>query len=103
MILLVSNSAGTQNCAAALRVALDQKVTICDSLRRGALALRAHAHDVVVVEQALVEYDAGAVDAMLHYAGVAIPVFVNLAIQCAERVVREVRAAQARGQREQMK
>ncbi len=102
MILLVSDSAGAHDCAVAVRAALHEAVTVCDSIRRAAVELRAHPYSVITVEQALVEADGSGVDALLQHAGLAVPVFVNLAIQSAERVVREVRAAQARGQQEQV-
>ncbi len=102
MILLVSAMRGAESCAAALREALNETVVLVASARAAVAALRQHSFSALVVEQGLLEADAGAVDALLLHAPMAVPVFVNLGIENADRVVREVRAALTRSRREQL-
>jgi len=102
MILLVSSSSASDTCATALRSALRETVNLARGPRRAAALLREHRYSAIVIEQALDEVDADAIEAMLLHAGLAVPVFINLGIQSAARVVSEVKAAIARGQREQL-
>jgi hypothetical protein len=102
MIVLVSSSQATEPCAAALRSALKETVVVAATTHRAAATMRFQPCSVVVVEQAFLEADGGAIEAMLQYADLAVPVFVNLGIQSAARVVCEVKAAIVRGQRERM-
>jgi len=55
----------------------------------------------VVVDQFFVEAEPDESDQMLQHLGGAVPVYVNCAISGVERVVREVRSALSRRQREE--
>jgi len=101
MILLVTPSDRAPECAAALNEATGEEVVTADNLSRAATLLRANSYLAVVLDQYLLETEPQQGEIMLEHLGTAIPVQVNLAISGRERLVREVRAALHRRQREE--
>ena len=98
-ILMITAIAGAENCAAVLSKQFGLTVETAPSRKEGLAALRRREFAVIVVDQSLVESD-GDMDALLKRAGVAIPLEINFAISGCGRVVREVRAALLRRDRE---
>jgi len=103
MILLVTPSERARECAAALHGATGEEVTVAESLARAATLLRAEGYLAVVVDQHLVETEPHEAENTLEHLGTSILVPVNLAISGMERLVREVRAALQRRQREEVR
>ncbi len=103
MILLVTPSERAPECAAALHDATGEGVAVAESLARAATLLRAEGYLAVVLDQYLVETEPHEAENTLEHLGTAILVQVNLAISGMERLVREVRAALQRRQREEMR
>jgi hypothetical protein len=101
MILLVTPSERASECAAALRAATDDEVLVAESLARATIFLRAEDCRAAVFDQSLLEAEPNEAESTLEHLGTAIPVQVNLAISGIERLVREVRAALQRRQREE--
>lgn len=101
MILLVTSSARADECAAALKEATSEDVTRVDTLHSAAALLRSESCSAVVLDQYLLETEPDQIDTLLHHVGTAIPVQVNFGISGIERLVREVRAALRRRQREE--
>jgi hypothetical protein len=102
MILLVTPSARAPECAAALTKATGERVVMAESLSRATTLLRAESYLAVVLDQYLLEAGSGEVEATLAHLGTAIPVQVNLGISGMERLVREVREAVQRREREEV-
>jgi hypothetical protein len=102
MILLVTPSARAPECAAALTKATGERVVMAESLSRATTFLRAESYLAVVLDQYLLEAGSGEVEATLAHLGTAIPVQVNLGISGMERLVREVREAVQRREREEV-
>lgn len=102
MILLVTSSVRTPECAAALTKATGERVVVAESLSRASTLLRAECYLAVVLDQYLLEAESGEAEATLAHLGTAIPVQVNLGISGMERLVREVRNAVERRQREEV-
>ena len=102
MILLVTSSVRAPECAAALNQATGERVVVAESLARAATLLRAECYLAVVLDQYLLEAEPGEVEATLAHLGTAIPVQVNLGISGMERLMREVREAVQRRQREEV-
>src|ERR1700687_3325984 len=102
MILLVTSSARAPECAAALAKATGERVVVAESLSRANTFLRAECYLAVVLDQYLLEAESGEVEATLAHLGTAIPVQVNLGISGMERLVREVREAVQRREREEV-
>jgi hypothetical protein len=102
VILLVTASERAGECAAALREATGEEVAIAESLARATTLLRAQCYVAAVLDQYLLETEPDEAGATIEHLGTAIPVQVNLAISGMERLVREVRAAVQRREREEL-
>jgi hypothetical protein len=102
MILLVTSSVRAAECAAALNKATGEGIVVAESLARAVTLLRAECCLAVVLDQYLLEAEPGEVEAVLAHLGTAIAVPVNLGICGMERLVREVREAVQRRQREEV-
>lgn len=100
MILLITPSAKSQECAKALRDATTENVDVAATLRQAATQLRASEYSAVVVDQYLIEAEPDESEAVLQHMDMAIPVYVNFAISNTERIVRELRAALHRKKKE---
>src|ERR1700687_996139 len=101
MLLRVPPSQRRPECAAALQAATGEEIAVAESLPRAATLLRAECYLAVVLDQYLLETEPHEGETTLEHLGTAIPVQVNLAISGMERLVREVRAALQRRQREE--
>jgi hypothetical protein len=100
-ILIVSGIEGVRNCAEIVSKQLGMKVDFAEG-RRGAVdALRRREFAVVVVDESLAECDPSAADAIWERSGLAIPLQINFALAGAARIIREIRAALHRREREQ--
>ncbi|MGD0793220.1 MAG: hypothetical protein ABR920_15745 [Terriglobales bacterium] len=103
MILLVTPSERATECAAALHEATGEGIVVAESLARAATLLRTECYLAVVLDQYLLEAEPHEAETTIEHLGTAIPVQVNLAISGMERLVREVRAAMQRRQREEVR
>lgn len=100
-ILIISGIEGIRNCAEVFSKQLGMKVEVADG-RRTALALLRHKDfAAVVVDESLAECDPAAADAIWERSGLAIPLQINFAVSGAARIIREIRAALQRREREQ--
>ncbi len=100
-ILIVSGIEGVRNCAEAVAKLLDLTVEVADGRRTALDVLRKRAFSAVVVDETLAECDPAAADAIWEHAGQAIPLQINFALSGTARIVREIRAALSRREREQ--
>jgi hypothetical protein len=100
-ILMITAIAGAENCAAVLSKQFGLTVETAPSRKDGMAALRRREFALVVVDESLVEPREDGTDSLLKHAGLAIPLEINFAISGCGRVVREVRAALLRREREQ--
>ena len=107
MILLVTGRAGGGECAARLAQVTGERIVVvngaadCQKLLAGGDSSLDSARLVVMDEGFLDSWPALA-DSLLARAGGATAVFINLAISSCERLVREVRLALQRQQREKL-
>ena len=100
-ILIVSGIEGVRNCADAVAKLLARKVEVVEGRRAALDALRRRSFSAVVVDETLAECDPVAADAIWDHSGAAIPLQINFALSGAARIVREIRAALNRREREQ--
>ncbi len=100
MILLVTTSSRAKECAAALDQGTGHKTHLAASVPQALSKLRAAEYDGLAIDQSLLEADFRALDTLLNHAGMAIPLYVNLALHSSERVVREVQVALRRADKE---
>jgi len=102
MILLVTPHEEVRNSAQRFEEGIGDRLEVAESLRLAATKLRSSEYNLVVIDQLLVDAEPYEADTVLQHAGGAIPLQVNFAISDAGRVIREVKAAVARRQREEM-
>ena len=102
MILLVTPSERASECAAALQSAAGDEVTIAGNLALATTLLRSECCRVVILDQYLLEAEPDEAGTAIEHLGTAIPVYVNFAISGMERMVREVRMAIQRRQRDEI-
>ncbi|HTB96625.1 MAG TPA: hypothetical protein VK716_06435 [Terracidiphilus sp.] len=99
-ILIVSGIEGATGLAAAIEKQLGTEVKVAQGRRTALSALRAREFAVVVVDESLVECDPEGADLLWEKAGLAVPLQVNFATSGAVRLIREIRAAMRRRERE---
>lgn len=100
-ILIVTGIEGAQNCAAAVEKQLGMEVEVAEGRKTALAALRKKEFAVIVVDETLAECDPAAADTIWERAGLSIPLQINFALSGAARLVREIRAALHRREREQ--
>jgi hypothetical protein len=93
MILLVTSSKRAAECARILEDSMRESVQIADSVRKASSMARSREYDVLVLDDPMVESEPDALDTLLGNAGMAVPVYVNLAISNADRIKREIKTA----------
>ena len=100
-ILLVTGIEGAKNCAEFLTAELGTVVKVASGRREALAALRRREFTAVVVDESLADCDPAAAEAIWEQAGLAIPIQINFALSGAARLIREIRAALHRREREQ--
>jgi len=101
MILLITPSVRGKECASALQEATATGTDWAENLQQAAIRLRNQSFSAVVIDQFLLDTEPDDADHTLQHLGAAIPIYINFAISGMERVVREVRTALHRRQREE--
>jgi hypothetical protein len=101
-ILMVTGFEGASNCAAVVGAQLGMEVEVAEGRRVALAALRRREFAAVVVDETMAECDPAAAEAIWEHAGLAIPLQINFALSGAARLIREIRAALHRREREQM-
>jgi len=101
-ILMVTGIEGVRNCAAAVSAQLGMEVEVAEGRKAALAALRRREFLAVVVDDSLAECDPAAAEKLWECAGLAIPLQINFALSGAARLIREIRAALHRREREQM-
>jgi DNA-binding NtrC family response regulator len=101
MILLITPSARGQECAQALLTATNLPTHVASTLQAAVGKLRQQEYAAVVVDQFVIETEPDESEQMLQHLGSAFPVYMNCAISGIDRIVREVRSALSRRQREE--
>jgi hypothetical protein len=100
-ILLVTGIEGARNCADVIQKHVEMEVVVAEGRRAALGLLRQREFAAVVVDETITACDPAAAEAIWDRAGLAIPLQINFALSGAARLVREIRAALHRRQREQ--
>lgn len=90
-MLLITTSSRAKEFRTALEESLGEEVEVANNSKRALILLRNGEFSAVVFDEAFVETENDAIDMLLHHAGMAVPVYVNLAISAPGRLVREVK------------
>ena len=101
-ILMVTGIEGARNCADVVGARLNMEVEVAEGRRAALAALRRSEYLAVVIDETLAECDPASAEKICELAGLAIPLQINFAISGAARLVREIRSALHRREREQM-
>jgi len=100
-ILFVTGIEGARNCADFIAKQMDMEVAVADGRKAALALLRQREFAAVVVDDTVAACDPAAAEAIWGRAGLAIPLQINFALSGAARLVREIRAALHRREREQ--
>jgi hypothetical protein len=100
-ILIVTGMEGARNCAAVVGAQLAMEVEVAEGRKSALAAFRRHEFTAVVMDETIAECDPSAAEAIWEHAGLAIPLQINFALSGAARLIREIRAALHRRDREQ--
>lgn len=100
-ILMITGIEGAKNCAEAVGEQLGMEVQVAENRRMTLSALKKREFYVVLLDSTLAECDPAGAEAIWAEAGLAIPLQINFALSGAARLVREIKAALHRRQREQ--
>lgn len=100
-ILMVTGIEGARNCADVVSRQLGMEVEVADGRKSALTILRQREFAAVVVDDSIAECDPAAAEAIWDRAGLAIPIQVNFAISGVGRLVRDIRSALHRREREQ--
>ena len=100
-ILLVTGIEGARNCADQVGARLGMEVEVAEGRRDALAALRKREFLALVIDETLAECDPVAADRICEQAGMAIPLQINFAVSGAARLIREIRSALHRREREQ--
>ncbi len=101
-ILMVTGIEGARNCADVVGAQLAMDVEVAEGRKTALAALRRREFQAVVVDETLAECDPAAAETIWEHAGLAIPLQINFALSGAARLIREIRAALRRREREQL-
>jgi hypothetical protein len=100
-ILMVTGIEGALDCAAVVAAQLGMQVDVAEGRRAALAALRSREFLALVIDETLAECDPAAAEKICENAGLAIPMQINFAVSGAARLIREIRAALNRRDREQ--
>jgi hypothetical protein len=100
-ILIVTGIEGARNCAAVVAEQLNVAVEVAEGRKTALAVLRKQEFGVIVLDETLAQCDSAAAEAIWEHAGLAIPLQINFATSGAARLIREIRAALHRREREQ--
>jgi signal transduction histidine kinase len=101
-ILMVTGIEGARNCAAVVGEQLGMEVEVAEGRKAALVALRRREFAVVLVDETMAVCDPAAAENIWAHSGLAIPLQINFALSGAGRLIREIRAALHRREREQM-
>ncbi len=102
MILLVTTSSRAKECAAALEQGTGHKAHVAGTVPQAVSKMQAAEYEALAIDQSLLESDFRALDQLLNNCGIAMPLYINLAVHSTERVVREVQVALRRAEKEKL-
>jgi hypothetical protein len=100
-ILMVTGIEGARNCAAVVSAQLGMEVEVAAGRKAALAVLRRREFSAVVVDETMAECDPASAETIWEHAGLAIPLQINFALSGAARLIREIRAALHRREREQ--
>lgn len=102
MILLITSSRRAPEYSIALGNAIGEEAEIANTAKQALAQLRNGEYSSMVIDEAFVESEPDAIDMLLRHAGMAVPVYVNLAISGPQRVIRDLKVTLRRQEESRM-
>jgi hypothetical protein len=102
MILLITSSRRAPEYSIALGNAIGEETEIANTAKQALAQLRNGEYSAMVIDEAFVESEPDAIDMLLRHAGMAVPVYVNLAISGPQRVIRDLKVTLRRQEESRM-
>jgi signal transduction histidine kinase len=96
MMLLITSSPRADECKATLEASCGEQVECVGRLSSAISRLRQGEYSLVVIDQNITDPEPQAFDILTSHLGMALPVYVNFALNSTERIVREVQLARRR-------
>ena len=90
MIILVTRSSRSKECASAIERKTHQNTKVVSSLPRVIECLQHQDIDALVIDESFQQVESGIDAAVAAHAGTAMPIYVNLSLHGADRVAVEV-------------
>ena len=100
-ILLVTDIAEGENCAAAIAKQFNRTVDLASSRREAVAMLRRKTYSIVALDNSLIDAAGDEQESVYCDCGLAIPLEINFATSGPSRIIRQIRAALTRRQLEQ--
>ncbi len=91
MILLISPSSRARECAEAIEEAIGESVEVAANVRRACSCLRHSEFTAVIIDEPVLEVESDALEIILQGSGIAVPIYVNIAISSCQRLIAEVK------------
>jgi len=91
MILMVTSSPRASDFSTEVEHAIGEEVESAATTKRALAYLRNSEYSALLLDEAVVESEPDAIDILLQHAGMAVPVYVNLAISSTQRVIRDLK------------
>ena len=101
MILIVTPSASGSQCTELIGKALNQEAKLVTNLGEAISAVRNEEFRVIVMDEDLFEVNPSTAAGVADLSEGAITVFINFTITSSERVIREIKAALKRRERDE--
>ena len=102
MILLITPQSRGPELASLVQANLSQETQWVQSVQEATTRLRERPYSAAIIDQFLLETEPEESDQMIEHLGTAYPVYINFAVTGLDRLVREVRSALHRRNREEL-
>jgi len=102
MILLITPQSRGPELASLVQANLSQETQWVQTVQEATSRLRERPYSAAIIDQFLLETEPDESDQMIEHLGTAYPVYINFAVTGLDRLVREVRSALHRRNREEL-
>jgi len=102
MILLITPQSRGPELASLVQANLSQETQWVQTVQEATTRLRERPYSAAIIDQFLLETEPDESDQMIEHLGTAYPVYINLAVTGLDRLIREVRSALYRRNREEL-
>jgi hypothetical protein len=102
MILLITPQSRGPELASLVQANTSQETQWAQTVQEAATRLRERPYSAAIIDQFVLETEPDESDQMIEHLGTAFPIYINFAVTGLDRLVREVRSALHRRNREEL-